>query len=72
MTLPTNDDFAKSELFTGELETVSGGLFLADCGHGGDHGNHHGHHQPLDPAALIAAVSGLTKGLVGFLGFMRL
>ena len=28
MTIPTNDDFAKSELSTGELETISGGLFL--------------------------------------------
>ena len=38
MTLPTNDDFAKSELSTGKLETISGGLFLADGGHGGGHG----------------------------------
>ena len=55
MTLPTNDDFAKSELSTGKLETISGGLFLADGGHGGGHGHHHGHqpHQPLDPAALL-------------------
>ena len=58
MTLPTNDDFAKSELSTGELETISGGLFLADGGHGGGHGHHHGHqpHQPLDPAALLSQV----------------
>jgi hypothetical protein len=57
MTLPANDDFANSELCTAELETVSGGLYLADGGHGGDHGNHHGHqpHQPLqvDLAALL-------------------
>jgi hypothetical protein len=58
MTIPTNDDFAKSELSTGELETISGGLFLADGGFGGGNGHHHGPqpHQPLDPAALLSQV----------------
>ena len=67
MTLPANDEFAKSELSTAELETVSGGLFLADGGHGGDHGNHHGHqpHQPLDPAALLSQVSHLPIFFMG-------
>ena len=32
MTLPTNDDFAKSELSTGELETISGGRLIVTHG----------------------------------------
>jgi hypothetical protein len=67
MTLPTNDDFAKSELSTGELETVSGGLFLADGGRGGGHG-HHPHKPPLVDLAAILRITG-GFGLLNF-GFI--
>jgi hypothetical protein len=52
MTLPTNDDFAKSELSTGELETISGGLILThgpnppQGGHGGCNGHRPPHMEP--------------------------
>jgi bacteriocin-like protein len=53
MTLLTNDDFAKSELSTSELEAISGGLHLTHGpnppmgGAGG--GCHPPHHPPYLP-----------------------
>jgi len=68
MTLPANDDFANSELSTGELETVSGGLYLADVGRGGGHGHHHGH-EPHQPLVLdLSALLNLVRPPIGFLG----
>jgi bacteriocin-like protein len=64
MTLPINDDFAMSELSTCELETVSGGIYFADGGHGGGNGHHHGH-QPLDIAALLSQVLRQTIPFMG-------
>ena len=49
MTFPTNDDFAKSELSTGELETISGGRLILTHGPNpprGGHGGCHGHQPP--------------------------
>jgi hypothetical protein len=48
MTLPINDDFAKHELASSELETISAGLILT---HGpnppmGGHGSCHPHKPP--------------------------
>jgi hypothetical protein len=69
MTLLTNDGFAKSELSTGELETISGGLILT---HGpnpprGGYGGCHGHQPPhMEPPRYYPGGVPNSPGLRGF------
>jgi hypothetical protein len=69
MTLPTNDDFAKRELATSELDAVSAGLVLS---HGpnpprGESGGCHPHRPPhMEPPRYYPGGVPNAPGLRGF------